>query len=392
MAMRIFGHMWMLLFAGWVEGFFNHDSNSPAFGAFPHRRLASESEKRRLETAPLYGSLNEFGYYFVDVFVGTPPQRQSVILDSGSSLLGFPCTSCGVNCGKHLDNPFDLSQSSTAMRYGCSDARCVWTSSRAAACLNHEVDTCSYSQTYSEGSSIKGYFFSDRITLGSVNNSFVDFDYIGCHDLETVLFTTQKANGILGISFPKNGKQPTVIDALLGRPEVNSKVFSLCIGEEGGLFSVGGYDQQYHINSLARQPLPSAMKWFKNYFLKGSNYNRLTTPIQISKEIVWTKIESDVTYTISLTSISLLGTIIVSGGFGNTLVDSGTTYSYFPPAIFQSLTKKIYEICDRNNNLPEDSKAGNCGRGKTDLVCFDFGDGNVEDLLKRISPFLVELG
>ena len=33
-----------------------------------------------------------------DVLVGEPPQRVSVILDSGSSLLAFPCTGCS-HCG-----------------------------------------------------------------------------------------------------------------------------------------------------------------------------------------------------------------------------------------------------------------------------------------------------
>lgn len=35
-----------------------------------------------------------YGTHYSFVYVGTPPQRVSVILDTGSHLTAFPCTGC----------------------------------------------------------------------------------------------------------------------------------------------------------------------------------------------------------------------------------------------------------------------------------------------------------
>lgn len=153
------------------------------------RRLAAlelSGPSKTLITSPLYGNIFNYAYYFVSILVGTPPQRQSVILDTGSSLLGFPCQNC-ISCGQsHIDKGFDLGKSSTAQLLPCKDARCANPTCSAGG-------PCPYYQGYSEGSSIEGNFFSDVVALGEENghNKFVRFDYIGCHSRETNLFVTQ---------------------------------------------------------------------------------------------------------------------------------------------------------------------------------------------------------
>ena len=59
----------------------------------------------------VYGSV-DLGYYYVDIYVGTPPVKQTVIVDTGSTLTAFPCTGC-INCGSHIDPWFDPNQSSS---------------------------------------------------------------------------------------------------------------------------------------------------------------------------------------------------------------------------------------------------------------------------------------
>ena len=61
-------------------------------------------------------------YFYSLIYVGTPPQRQTVILDTGSSILAFPCdswfllclliVSC-TTCGTHQNHPFAPSLSKT---------------------------------------------------------------------------------------------------------------------------------------------------------------------------------------------------------------------------------------------------------------------------------------
>ncbi|XP_055388798.1 aspartic protease 5-like [Condylostylus longicornis] len=205
--------------------------------------MESSGPRKRLQTASLYGGIYDYAYYFVSVLVGTPPQRQSVIVDSGSSLLGFPCRNC-VECGNHMDGGFDFTQSKTAH----------WLSCRSPQCITGRCglgDVCPYQQSYSEGSSIEGNYFSDMVALGEQrsNNSFVRFDHIGCHHKETNLFVSQKASGILGVSYPKHGKQETLIDALFKSPDVDTKIFSICAAEEGGLMTIGGFNSTLHIPS-----------------------------------------------------------------------------------------------------------------------------------------------
>jgi len=66
------------------------------------------------QIAPVFEGL---GTHYSFIWVGTPPQRVSVILDTGSHHTAFPCVGC--NCGKHMDALFDHTQSSTAELKTC---------------------------------------------------------------------------------------------------------------------------------------------------------------------------------------------------------------------------------------------------------------------------------
>ena len=69
--------------------------------------------KGHIESCRVYGNIDEYAYYYADLMVGTPPQRVSVILDTGSGVAAFPCASC-PHCGEHIDPAFDYAKSSTA--------------------------------------------------------------------------------------------------------------------------------------------------------------------------------------------------------------------------------------------------------------------------------------
>lgn len=59
------------------------------------------------------------GYYYINLYVGTPPQEQSVIIDTGSGQLAMPCSKC-VSCGNsHIHKPFDLRSSSSSKVLTC---------------------------------------------------------------------------------------------------------------------------------------------------------------------------------------------------------------------------------------------------------------------------------
>eukprot|EP00923_Selenidium_pygospionis_P054655 GHVN01095237.1.p1 GENE.GHVN01095237.1~~GHVN01095237.1.p1 ORF type:complete len:324 (-),score=18.79 GHVN01095237.1:412-1383(-) len=276
----------------------------------------------RVEMARLYGSIDTYAYYFLDILVGMPPQRQSVILDSGSSLLAFPCKGCSL-CGSHIDSPFDFSVSKTAEWLLCHSPNCF------SGC--GEEKHCHYTQSYSEGSSIAGHYFKDVVALGDIerNNTFVPYDYIGCHTRETKLFTTQKANGIMGVSYPKGGRQTTIMDVLFGDGAINTAVFAICLADDGGLLSVGGFESTIHVPSKSFGGVTRVL------LESGDQAEADNKPIEQDEtvrilgannvEVAWAQVRSKSSYTIEISEMTFNGRKL--GGnkkeFGATVVDSG---------------------------------------------------------------------
>lgn len=98
------------------------------------------------------------GSHFLTLVVGTPPQPQAVIVDTGSALVAFGCVpGCGVGCGTHTYPFFALDQSSTARTLTCGEC--------GTQCLD---DKCLVSQRYAEGSSWRAFSVEDRVGLVGV--------------------------------------------------------------------------------------------------------------------------------------------------------------------------------------------------------------------------------
>lgn len=105
------------------------------------RRLGSTADV----LAPLFPG---YGTHYAYAYVGTPPQRQSLIVDTGSHYTAFPCTGCD-QCGKHTDPYFNPKNSSSIAIPKCGS------------------QTCPVFQSYTEGSSWRGYKVTDKLWIGS---------------------------------------------------------------------------------------------------------------------------------------------------------------------------------------------------------------------------------
>jgi len=72
-------------------------------------------------TIPLYGNTTELMYYYVNVYVGDPnaPSKQSLIVDTGSTVTCFPCAKFCSHCGKHIFPEFDIARSKSAEKVDC---------------------------------------------------------------------------------------------------------------------------------------------------------------------------------------------------------------------------------------------------------------------------------
>jgi hypothetical protein len=208
-------------------------------------RLLQYNQDTKTESVKLYGNLDGYAYWFADLVVGTPAQRVSVILDTGSSVCAFPCDIC-TSCGNHIDPVFNRSASSTADPLACS-------SDCPGTCLNNK---CTYHVSYFEGSTIQGEWFTDFVQLGDrVESNIPVRSSLGCHTTETKLFYTQLANGIMGIGPRRSNSPASVLQTLFTDDRIDKSVFSLCLSNEGGVLTVGGFDSAYMTSQLTWIPM-----------------------------------------------------------------------------------------------------------------------------------------
>ena len=87
---------------------------------------------------------------------------QTFILDTGSPTTTSPCSKC-TSCGKHLNKYYEFIDDSKIIK--CSTQECNYLSS---SCSNSQ---CSFSISYSEGSSLRGFFNFQDISFENLNRN-----------------------------------------------------------------------------------------------------------------------------------------------------------------------------------------------------------------------------
>lgn len=175
-----------------------------------------------------------YGTHYAFVFVGTPAQRVSVILDTGSHWTAFPCTGCQMCGDDHTDPVFDVLKSDTFHALDCSECKF------SGHCKDNK---CSISLAYAEGSRWDAYEVRDTLFLGGDSpqapvrgGQDLSMPFVfGCQTYETGLFRTQLENGIMGLSF----QDLTIVPKLREAGKIDATVFSLCFTEDGGSMRIG---------------------------------------------------------------------------------------------------------------------------------------------------------
>lgn len=281
--------------------------------------LLSLAAATPLEYAALYGGIERNGYYFADLWVGTPPVKQTVIVDTGSRLTAFPCTGC-IECGSHLDPYFDYHNSTTARLVGCNGDQ---------FCRSCENELCTYRTSYAEGSSIAGILVEDLMMFGdSLDPSFQTRSTFGCHYLETKLFKTQEADGIMGLAHSdRNGK--SIIDSMYAAQEITQDIFSLCLAHYGGFMVLGGFNSSAHL-----QPV----KWVD--MMDGNFYGVHFQGVSIGPTRL-PLLESD------------FGHVYGTGS----ILDSGTTFVYLTTPVYLKLWEYFEAYCSAEGNCRGDRRA-----------------------------------
>lgn len=258
---------------------------------------------RRMSTISgwqMKGNLHTLGYFSATVCMGTPARQFDLIVDTGSALTAVPCDGC-PHCGvhKHGSNAgarFSETSSSTAAAISCSQPPLGM-----STCRQCDGGKCGYSVSYTEGSSIRGHLVLDDFWFGSesgaqraVRASF------GCQTYESGLFYSQVADGISGFS-QGQGYGPVLFDYLrtaTGCPDV----FSICLSEESGALVLGG-------------------------------------SVPPSLQAGWIPYTGSTSYVIEMVDIQIDGVSVGERelSYRSTILDSGTTFMYLPPAPYHSV-------------------------------------------------------
>eukprot|EP00299_Pterocystis_sp_00344_P013683 c6729_g1_i1.p1 GENE.c6729_g1_i1~~c6729_g1_i1.p1 ORF type:complete len:412 (-),score=73.37 c6729_g1_i1:113-1348(-) len=218
--------------------------------AFIPLTIAPRSPKHKLAAMLSLGTipLQNFDQtqYLGNIFVGTPPTRFGVILDTGSAntwVYGSTCSSNGAGCSKQ-------------------------------ACINHNKyfpsdtyknDGTGVEITYGSGR-VSGKMFSDRLSIEecsgnekckAVNNFLmIGVSCVESGDPKWDIFADSPFDGVMGLGLSALSAQGTrpLIDILKANGMVNSRKFSFYLKEDatGSRFFVGEVED---LNRYIQQPL-----------------------------------------------------------------------------------------------------------------------------------------
>jgi hypothetical protein len=335
-----------------------HKERQRRLQAIPQNHTTKSGFYEEFQSAPL---AQGYGTHYVSLWVGYPtPQKQTLIVDTGSHHTAFPCKGCN-RCGEkyHTDKSFDMDQSISFHPLSCN--QCRWgaecktipvlseldmfrTKSKKKHRKKIETKTGCYLETsYTEGSRWEAFQVSDRVFLGGTDAfSAADpeaerfsFNFIfGCQTFSYGLFVRQLANGIMGLS----QHEATLPRIMYNQGKVSSRIFGICFrteisaskkGISAGILTLGGVDKRLQSTPMVYAKNMSQSGWFTVYIKKI--YLRIGggQSAMVDKDDKIIEVPSDA--------------YSINSGKG-VILDSGTTDTYFHQSLAEPFNKVWREV------------------------------------------------
>ncbi|XP_019170050.1 PREDICTED: aspartic proteinase-like [Ipomoea nil] len=180
--------------------------------------------------------------YFGEIGIGSPPQKISVIFDTGSSNLWVPSSKCLFSLACYFHSRYKSSRSHTYKRNG------------TAAAIQ-----------YGSGA-VSGFFSNDNVQVGDLVVKHQDF--IEATREPSLTFLVAKFDGILGLGFQEIsvGNAVPVWYNMVDQGLVNEPVFSFWLNrnaeeEDGGEIVFGGVDPNHYKGKHTYVPVTQKGYW-----------------------------------------------------------------------------------------------------------------------------------
>ena len=294
------------------------------------------------------GNSDKLYFYYITAFIGKEKQIQTFLLDTTSSVTTSPCNLCS-SCGDHFNEYYIINQTKSLINNNTSECRIltnVFDNNKFDKDIKIDANSCKFISTL-DNEKIFGVYSNNLVSFESIipemmNETEVD-EYIskdnefqmpiGCSLKETGFLMSALADGIIGL----NNNAKSFISMMYRKQLIPQNLFSLCLDNEGGYLSLGNIYTKYHI-------CPE---------IEYIDYN----PTKESYEIKTEKIQ--------IKDIEIKSEYI-------SIINSGSTITYFPEQVFNEISYAFFSICSEYN--------GQCGELKRIEgygICSDFKNTDI---------------
>ncbi|KAG7291791.1 hypothetical protein NEMBOFW57_001811 [Staphylotrichum longicolle] len=272
-----------------------------------HVGAAPSLSRRGTYPEELINSISGGGYY-VQVQVGTPPQNLTMLLDTGSSdawVLGHDADLC---TDRNLQDLYGMP---------CTD-----TYNPSKSSTNKMIKPDGFKIVYLDRGTASGDYISDHFTIGGATLESLQMAYVT---------KAVRGTGVLGLGFSiserASTKYPNIMDQMADQGHIGCKAYSLYLNDrrtDSGSILFGGIDTDKFIGELQVLPL---------YTPPGGNYS--------SFELNFTSVA--LAYA-NGTQLSIPTSILDHPA--PAVLDSGTTLSYLPDKMTQTIYSALGAIYD----------------------------------------------
>jgi len=330
-------------------------------------RHLSSKKQQHAQQQQLGALYQGYGTHYIDIWVGYPnPQRQTAIVDTGSSATAFPCSQC-MNCGHHTDMPFDEGTSQSFRRTKCTassddDDGCIFGKCDHGLCMiEHNFGI----PNSPDSSSWIAYEAQDVAYAGGphdrpIDNAQPDIDSneniedelnpihatdfsfpltFGCQTSVSGYFEKQLASGIMGL----DKRAHSFWGQMRSSNTIHQAQFSLCFvkqpiasisGSTAGAVTLGGVDKRLHKSPMV----------FANSVSQGSS---ASFKVQLRKMYLREGNDLSVMFNTKHKYHVLDITQDELNGNEKYDIDSGTTDTYFIQSLSDEFLKVWKEITGR---------------------------------------------